>query len=144
MPSSTNKLGSAWVLGRPMAPSHLTARWLSRPQGAPSGVCTGHKKPECQQKSGEARYCRSAAQGSRTVEKKISETLFLSSSYIPKPSGSNLRTDVVFISEKKAPRWTERKCDRYLHNDQELISSTTMDREEEDEEVARRILVDCE
>jgi len=25
---------------------HLCARWLSNPQGEPSGVWTGHKKPE--------------------------------------------------------------------------------------------------
>jgi hypothetical protein len=29
----------------------------------------------------------------------------------PKPSGSSLRTVVVFISAKKAPRWMQRKCD---------------------------------
>lgn len=24
---------------------HLCVRWFKRPQGLPSGVCTGHKKP---------------------------------------------------------------------------------------------------
>lgn len=51
-------------------------RWLSRPQGAPSGVCTGPKKPQA--------------------------------------SGNSLRTDVVRICAKKAPRCTHRKWERYL------------------------------
>jgi len=26
--------------------SHAAARWFSKPQGEPSGVCTGHMKPQ--------------------------------------------------------------------------------------------------
>ncbi len=51
-------------------------RCSSRPQGEPSGVCTGHMKPQ--------------------------------------ESGSSLRTAVVRSSAKYAPRWMQRKCDRYL------------------------------
>ena len=26
--------------------AHMAVKWLSRPQGDPSGVCTGHRKPQ--------------------------------------------------------------------------------------------------
>ena len=32
-------------LGVAVVTRQAAARWLSSPQGAPSGVCTGHRKP---------------------------------------------------------------------------------------------------
>ncbi len=65
-------------------------RWLSSPQGEPSGVCTGQRKPVC-------RLHQILQQGSDRQ------------AHIPHASGSSLRTVVVFNSAKNAPRWMDRK-----------------------------------
>jgi len=62
--------------GGAVATRQAAVRCSSRPHGEPSGVCTGHMKPQ--------------------------------------ESGSSLRTAVVRSSAKYAPRWMQRKCDRYL------------------------------
>lgn len=37
---------SSKLSGRLVTRRHMAEKWLSRPQGEPSGVCTGHKKPQ--------------------------------------------------------------------------------------------------
>lgn len=39
-------LVSSKLSGRLVTRRHMAEKWLSRPQGEPSGVCTGHKKPQ--------------------------------------------------------------------------------------------------
>ena len=66
--------------GGDVATRQAAVRCSSRPHGEPSGVCTGHMKPQ--------------------------------------ESGSSFRTAVVRSSWKYAPRWMQRKCDRYLRTAQ--------------------------
>ena len=74
--STTAASTSSGFNGPAVRMRHAAVKWLSSPHGLPSGVWTGHRKPQ--------------------------------------DSGSSLRTVVVRSSAKYAPRWMERKWERYL------------------------------
>ena len=52
IPREVRRRGRWVVLGVAVVTRQAAARWFSSPQGAPSGVCTGHRKPVGKRREG--------------------------------------------------------------------------------------------
>ena len=89
MPCVVSNAGRCATASGAVTIRHVRERWLRRPHGEPSGVCTGQRKPK--------NMVINSHKGIKWA------------SYLPHASGRSFRTVVVLSSAKKAPRCIERK-----------------------------------